>query len=522
MARQRCHPYYQSMAAYWSFLRASFLGGEEWERQGETFALSVIEESADGLHHVSAIEENQLRRYPRESNDEYAARRRMACYHNFCEPFVKTQARAILRGASGPEFPTELDIFNRDVDRHGTSLAAFRDAIISWSIVYGHVYVLVDRPQSELPAGQLSLAQEADAGLRTYLQIVSPLDLLDWSWDAGAQAFEWCKIRVHRPCKRTPDGKQVAAGEYTVLITPDEWIELEEDKPIGPARPGLGFVPLVPVYADRDPLQAEPVGVSLIRDVAYLARSAYNKLSWLTEEEAAHCFSQLVLNTPDKISRDEKRVMGVSRYITVQGGAQYLAPDVAPMQHLLVSMQADVDRAKSMLGVESSPEGPCGGETATSLVLRREGMDAILSGLARRFESAERAIWNVVARVDGLEWQPDVTYASDFTSLSRAQRVDSLLLAVKDGGFDGMAKAELQKEILQGLLPDIPEERLKEILADIDRVVEEQAAKQAEMEAKQAEMLANGGPGAAPDAEGNPAPPAAKGGNPFGGGLFGK
>lgn len=455
----RVHPEYAARAPYWKFLRASYLGGEEWAAQGPTWRYDVFEENTAGVHRVSRVESCNLWRHPREEDSEYSARMRMASYANFCEPFVKTQVRAVVRDIQGPEFPSQLSFFAGDVDRRGTSLAAFRDALFSWAVVYGHAFVLVDRPSYTGEA--LSVAQESAAGLRTYLQLITPLDLLDWEWNEEAQAFNWVKLRVRTPAKRSPSGEE-RQEQYCRLITPTEWVTLCGDTVVE-SGPGFGFVPLVPVFADRDPMQPEPIGTSLIRDVAYLARAAYNKLSWLTEEEAAHCFSMLAINTPDKPPPDARRTIGVSRYLFVQGSASYIAPSVEPMKHLLTSMEADAQRAKMALGVEASPDGPVGGETATALVLRREGMDAILSGLSSQFESAERAVWSTVARVEGLDWTPELSYRKDFTSLSKAQRVTVILDAIARGGFQGPALAALQREALLGLLPGMTPEALAEV-----------------------------------------------------------
>lgn len=505
LGQERLHPRYREHATVWEFFHASYLGGEAWTRQGKTFEYDVVElaedqETESGGYRTSIREEqHHLWRHPRELDWEYRARRRMATYHNFVEPFVDVQARQVLRDVQGPEgLPPALEPVRADMDLRGSSLQEWRGALVPWAMVFGHVFVLVDRPEVD---GAENRAQEVAKGGRAYAQIVLPLDLLDWCWDEKLYEFEWAKIRVRRPRQRELDGSELSdvaeAREPVVTRTysRDGWVERVDGKETDSGK-GLEFVPLVPVFAKRNPLEPEPIGLSLVRDVAYFARSSYNKLSWLTDQEAKQCFNQLVLKTTRKISPKLREALGTGRYITSEGGADFVAPDTGPMAHLLSSMREDERRAETMLGGSAvGDDAAAGVESASALLMRHEDEAAVLSGLAASLEEGEGAVWRAIARVEGVaEWEPKVRYNRDYSQAGRLGRADMIVKALPS--FSGPAAAALKGDLLRALLPGLDPERLAELVGELEQeqvAQEQKEAQQLEVAAAAAEVATGAG-----------------------------
>ncbi len=470
---ERVHPLYELLAPYWDFLRCSYLGGEAWFAQGITGTINNIPigESSDaavGYEMGSRSERAHLWRHPKEEQAEYDARLRSASYPNLVEPAVKTQSRALTRGVTGPELPAQMGYLADDMDGRGTDIVAWRGAACDWALVHG-AWVFCDRRSVDLPEGA-NREQEMDAGGRAYAQILSPLDLLDWSWNEETGRCRWAKMAVRRALESDPDGKRGEQKLVTRTYLEDgSWEERAGRKVLNAGTHPLGRVPLVPFFADRDPLEPEPVALSAIKDIAYFARQIFNKKSWLTEQEWGQCYNTLVLNSRDKITSKKRIALGVSRYLAVEGGASMLAPDVAPMTHMLASMRADADLIRAMFGIEAGGDG-AGVESASALVLRREGVDAILSGMAARLEVCEKNVWLMLAELEGqASWKPELAYARDYTHLAKMTRVEGILAALKAGGFDGPAGAELRKEVIDALLPDLPKAKRTEIADDLEK-----------------------------------------------------
>ena len=151
MGRVGLHPTFIELAAYWDFLRVSYLGGEAWTAQGTTWRYAVpIERETESSGYKMAtsarVERAHLWRHPREENYAYEARFRSATYHNFVEPAIKESARALLRGVVPAKLPASLAHLEKDMDGRGRSLDAFRSCLVEWADCYGHMHVIGDRP----------------------------------------------------------------------------------------------------------------------------------------------------------------------------------------------------------------------------------------------------------------------------------------------------------------------------------------------------------------------------------------
>lgn len=530
------HPVHKRMVEYWRFLRASYIGGREWYDQGATGdkigGFMHWTEAGTGSSRVHKEQEFGVRevsylwRHPREKDPFYKLRHRSSVYWNFVKPNVDAIAGAVAKRAIA-DLPPAISYIHTDSDRRGTDLADFRRSMISWMLVYGHVNILADKPIAlEEPE---SLAEESEMGLLPYMRILSPLDVVDWQWNEPAGIYDWVLIVDRTPFEHEPtiekkgsDANEAERIEYR-LWTPTGWTQYSHKGETIGDGPGYGFVPVTPVFRARDPLQPEPIGISAIEDIAELARLSYNKFSWLTDEQRQHCFNQVFLKRPDKVTKEEAIRLGSSVYV---GGAEdfrFIAPDVNPMNHLEESMLHDLARARHMFGIETKSEASQAAKSAEALQLEREQVDAMLANVAVAAEGGERAGIRMVAEIAGADaTKVVVKYKKDFTDLSAASRVDSMLVSIEKGGFEGKAKAELQKEILRGLLPDLDDDTRKAIEGDIDAQAEELEAEPEEVAEVGAGPFAAKGEedGAPEDAQPAPVPDeepteGEDGGNPF-------
>lgn len=498
---QRVHPVYRQMAPLWNYLRASYIGGEEWAMQGHTYTIGPFSEGlgaiGTGLEvHSSGFlsETNRLWRYEREKDEKYNRRLRASSYDNIVRPCVDVLASAICKARKSLALPPALDYLQEDSDRCGTDLMYLQRTRLVWSFVFSHMHILVDIPQGDpMP----SLFHERQAGIRPYAKLISPLDLLDWRYNPDTLSYDWVEIREHMPLYREPHAEDSKAPFRTRVIWPDEYIlyqdgeEIERGPTPGPSR---DWVPLSTMILCKDPWQAEPVGISPIRDVAKSAEVRFNKKSWLTDQEMAHCFNQVFIKSQAGISAEMDRALGTHTYISAED-MRFVSPDVGPMTHLMDSLREDYQQIKVSLGIETKGEESQAKKAAQALQLERENLDAILSGYATAAETGERQWLRMAAIMAGEDPEAiEVEYTQDFSSLNAASRFEMMLSAINDAGLQGKAKAELQKQIFTAASPDTPQEVLKEIFLDIEESV-------ATLEAMAATL-----PGMAPGEEGEEQP----------------
>lgn len=484
------HPLYALHSRQWDTLRRLYMGGREFHSAGTTYQLAGLVVQAatpgkTGFTSFSGQEHRYLWRHPREKDARYEVRKRASTYENVIRPLVTTIAATVSRACKKCELPPTLEYLSTDVDRAQMDLATFRLQRISWAHVYPHVFSYLQKPQGE---GQPSRMHELAAGLRTYVQLITPLDLLDWQWNAQTRLFDWALLRDRRAYERpAPDEGKSAASEdvcYTRLIKPGEWIAYANGEEYERGATGVDFVPLAIQYGlGQDPESAEPLGIDLLSDAADKAIEAFNKESWLTDQEMVQCFNQAQYKPLEgSPPEDFELAVGTGTYIPAEVFS-WQAPSVEPMSHLLASIANDKSTIRQLLGVETKGETSQAAKSGVALQLEQSSMSAMFAGYAAAAEAGERAVWRMAAMMEGAN--PDdvlVEYARDFSALETGARFEQLMVAVDK--FEGRAQAEIKKQIFVAVHPDAEPEVLDEVYAAIDAEVE--AAEEAKAAARAA------------------------------------
>jgi hypothetical protein len=474
------HPLYAKNERRWKFLRAAYVGGAEWYDQGETWTLGPFTIAAatgkDTHTTLSAVESNRLWRHEREKDVRYQRRLRMSVYENIFRPHIDTLAASIAKACKKLDLPPQMEYLHADTDRWGCTMQGFRLRRLSWAHVFGHVGILLDKPtfEGEPPPSEM---HERAAGIRTYCQILTPLAILDWQRNADhTQSFDWAYFREQKPAIRTapdePEAENPEEHEYTRLLRPGLSIRyrdgVEYERTSGPP-----FVPLVVQFAQgQDPEQAEPVGVDCNGDVADLAELRFNKKSWLTDQEASQCFNQASVESVDGIDKAMDLALGTHTYVGAKFSWQ--APDVAPMQHLMQSIDRDAGTSREMMGLETKGETSQAAKSGVALQMEGQNISALFSGYATAAQDAEERIWRMAAELEGVD--PDLVvceYASDFSAMDANARFQTIVTAIEKGGFTGKALAELQKQLWMAANPDAAPELQSDVFEDIDAGADE-------------------------------------------------
>lgn len=481
------HPLYDEQYETWRFLRNAYLGGQYWYEAKEThkfeglYSWDLAEEGEIRRHPTTIYEHGYLVRHPREHDEDYMVRRRLSVYRNFMRREVDLLATAVTRGAKRPELPAELAYLHDDVDGQGTNLQDFRRAMATWAIVFGHVWVVVDRPAGEV---QPSLLHEQLAGVRPYARIVTPLDVVRWRLDRETRRLQWALLVEEVPYE---DSLEARAGsgtgpppmrysydtwrrEFYRYWSPEEWVLYRGDEELERGA-GYGFVPLFAVFSQRAPT-VEPVGLSPVRDAAELGWLLYNKASWKTDEEAAACFNQVFLETEEKLKKETQRVLSLHRYVSGAKSMSFVSPDVSTMQHLGESMEQDLEWARYIIGTGTEGEKSRAAKSGIALQLERENLNALLAGYAASFEGGEQSWLSALAVLAGGS-ASDVRseWSRDFSGLDISARAQQIAEAVPL--YTGRAKAVLLKRLHEALLPDEPER--DEVNRDIDAASADEA-----------------------------------------------
>ena len=125
------HPDYENNVYRWEFYLRSYMGGEEYTNG------------------------NYLTNYLNESKEDYARRLSLTPLDNHCRNIVHIYSSFLWRVPPTRNFNSlagnpALELFIADANLDGQGLNSFmRDAQV-WSSVYGHVWLMLDKPASKL------------------------------------------------------------------------------------------------------------------------------------------------------------------------------------------------------------------------------------------------------------------------------------------------------------------------------------------------------------------------------------
>ena len=245
------HNAYTTNAPKWEFFLRSYLGGNDYK------------------------EGHYLLRYILEDNKEYQKRIDLTPLDNHCKNVINIYSSFIWRLPPTRNFGNlvedqALQSFIKDADMAGRSLNSFMAEAQMWSGVYGHVWLMMDKPAVVANTRADELAQE----VRPYLTLITPENVLDWRYERSLNGrYELAMLKVREWIEEEDSFYRIWEKDtikaYEVI---GENARLVENVP----NP-LGIIPAVCLYGNRSPIRG--IGVSDITDVAQMQRAIYNELS---------------------------------------------------------------------------------------------------------------------------------------------------------------------------------------------------------------------------------------------------
>lgn len=472
---ERRHPQYEAYAAHWSFLRDSYVGGPEFI----------------GSH---------LFRFWREKDPKWKNRLQRAYRYNFARKVTDIITGYLWEQPPSrniDKLPEKLKAFWHDADREGNSIdAVMAQQVSPWVCVYGRPWIVVDKPR-EVGATREDAKRDR---LHPYLTVVAPTDVLDARFANGE--LEWILLRETVRDDLNAKLSRGGIGEQFRLWTKTNWEvwklldrgKTKEAVFVAGDAHELGVVPVVPM--DFKAAISRFVSPSLIWEVAYLDRSIFNHLSLLDEELYNATFSQLAIpwqailagqgmpegnGQVDAAAGARKHVaeIGTEEVFVYDGKAgtapAYVAPDPAPAQTLENRVEREINeifRHLSLAG-EMAQEA----STPTSGISKEHEfrkLNKMLATLGDNHESAERSILRIAARWEGEDPAkiPDdvVDYPESFDVTTMMEELEEIR-EMTTAGLPDLVVNEARKETVTRRFSKLPPEKLKAMLAAVDKVV---------------------------------------------------
>lgn len=411
----------------WQFLLESYLGGEEYRRG------------------------NHLTRYVNETEYEYQQRLNSTHLDNHCASVVSVYNSFMFREEPKRDFSawgTRADVedFLRDCDYDDRDLNAFMKDVSTWSSVFGHCWILMTKPN----IGAVTAADEIAAGVRPYVNLITPLVMLDWSYtrsNNGRYTLDYLKYiedtnsSIQTIKEWTPDWIRTVVVDLEARTMQDEtW---EEN--------GLGMIPAVLAYNRRSSVKG--IGISDISDIADAQKSIYNCNSEIeqsirldshpslvkTPETDAGIGAGSIIHMPDNLDP------GLRPFALEFSGAE-VSSIINSIQHTVEI----IDKMANTGGVRATESRTMSG---VALETEFQLLNSKLSEKADALELAEEKLWNLFALYQGLAGEPEVEYPGSFNIRDNQGEMDQLVKA-KNTGTDPVVSEIVDARILELLGED--------------------------------------------------------------------
>lgn len=415
------HPQWKEHIERWKFLIDSYMGGHSY-KQGEYLAAYIFENKE--------TYETRLQNTPYDNH----VKATIAIYNSFL--FRQPPKRDYGSIANDPG----LEAFLQDSDMEGRTFESVMRDISTYSSIYGQVWVIVDKPDTVA----FTRAEELDQGIRPYLSIFTPENVIDWNYSRAQNgAYYLDYLKVYEGKNKGKDVFREYMPELIRVISGDD----DEMMVVSEQLNQLGRVPAVCVYSQRSPIKG--IGVSDVGDVADMSRGIYNELSELEQLIRISNHPTLVKTSQSQASAGAGSIIQIPDDMPEAVKPYLLEPNGSGIEGILESIKNKVeaiDRMAHMGGIRSIESRRLSG---VALATEFQLLNARLAEKADNLEHAEEQIWRIYAQWQGTVWNGEIKYPDSFNIQDKYNDMNMLKLA-KEAGIDSpILNKQVEDRMLQ-------------------------------------------------------------------------
>ena len=441
---EKTHPHYERHLNEWQFFVRSYFGGKFYR---------------DG---------NYLIQHPFESSANYSRRKDIAYYYNYCSPIVDIFVSHLFRKPAKRDYGSLkgdplFEAFVSDADLEGATLPQFIRDAQRFASIYGGVSIVVDRP--DVTAGTRKEAIDGD--IRPYLSLVTPENLIDWSFErgpSGKSVLGRVKIREDKDTYRIWN----RSGWELWEVVKDK----NEVRLLDAGEHGLGVVPVVTLYNKRSGVKM--LGVSDIQDIADINKNIYYLCSDAKEIIENTAFPMLAVPY-EKGGGGEMKEIGpknILQFDPAEANARpyWLEAPHSSLTEIREWVKQDISeifRIAKMGGVKAT-EDFSQPRSGVALELEYQQLNSVLAEKADNLEQAEMQILDLWARWEGRVFDGVVDYPDDFSVRELERDLDAAFRALSAGIGSSTFRRELEKAIAVSVLPKLDSSVQEKIVKEIE------------------------------------------------------
>jgi hypothetical protein len=435
------HQHYKGMMPRWEYFIRSYLGGKEYQ---------------DGKF---------LQPYQLEFENEYHKRITFTPLDNHCRNIIDIYSSFLFRVEPVREYGSltedmSVEQFKDDADLEGRSFNALMREAQRFASIYGHVWLLMDKPSTNV----MTRAEELDQGIRPYLNIYTPENVLDWHYtrnDAGYYYLDYLKIRE----------EQTAEGEYYKLWYLDKIdcvfvssTSRDEPKLISSLPNPLMKIPAVILYNQRSPMRG--LGVSDLTDVADLQKAIYNEFSEIEQIIRLSNHPSLVKTKDTDAGAGAGSIIEIPENLDANLKPYILQPNGSNLDGVLRSINHKVEAINRLTHVGTLRATAERVQSGIALRTEFELLNARLSEKSKLMELAEEQIWRLFAEWQETVFDGEIEYPESFDIRDWATDLELLQQAKASNIKSATFAKEIDKQIARTVIED--DTTLEQIDSEID------------------------------------------------------
>ena len=432
------HPLYKRYLPRWEMLSDSYVGGMEYQ-MGE-----------------------YLERYYYETQEEYVKRLRTTALDNHVKSVIGIYnsflyRRPIVRKLDSID-QTLLDGFMQDCDLEGRNFDQMMREVSIQSMIYGHVWVLVDRPATQVG----TRAEELEQGIRPYMGIVTPENVLDWRYERlpnGKYELEYFKV------KEAPNKSEQFVREFTkeeINLFKYDGTEESDGVLVETVPNTLGKIPCVVVYSNRSPHRG--IGISPVGDIADAQKMLFDMSSEIMQLIQLTNHPTLVKTADTEAAAGAGGIIQMPQTLDPGLRPSLLQPSGANIDSVISSMEKiveSIDRQACLGGIRSVESRRLSG---IGLQSEFQLLNSRLSDFAANLEHAEEQIFRLVALFNNMVFEGEIQYPRSFSIQDKANDVAMLKLAKEAKPMDPKINDYIDQQLLRTLIDD--EDVFQDVMSD--------------------------------------------------------
>ena len=430
------HGAYHKHLPLWDYYYRSYVGGHEY-REGEFLRKYFAEDNAPTNVYRSRLDNTPFDNHVKTTID---------VYRSFL--FRNAPRRALGSLANNPFVESWLE----DVDLDGQGMNSFMKSALDWAMVYGNVWISVDKPQYQAN----TMAEDLIGDIRAYATVYAPQNVTNWKYSRAANGrMLLTYICIHEECGQETDTYKIWTPEFCIRAVAEksevhnEYTKIIEQEEF---QNPLGYVPFINLTAQRTPVRG--VGNSLIGDVADMSRSIYNKLSELEQNIRLSVHPTLVKTLETEAEGGAGAIITMDADLPADKNPYLLQPQGSSIEGILESIKNDVDAIDRMSHLTAVRTKRSSTTSGVALQTERQLLNSMLSDLSDTISEAELKLWRIWLDWQGMDFTPEfeIEYSKSFDIRDNHLDIELLSRAmslVPNADFHKLAQVEIAKIVFE-------------------------------------------------------------------------